>query len=538
MVPDSGEIRLSEVIRARNIVERELPELIDRWAEIDLDKSGTISWGEFRAFFGGVDTWLEFQLGEVVGLEPLKDQIRKFWRGIRLDQIRQERGMRVSRPEQFHMVFAGNPGTGKTTMGRLMAKLLCKCGILETDEIFEVQREELVAGAIGQTAMRTQQVVQSAAGGLLFIDEAYRLSQVTSGVDFGVEAIEQLMYSMTLPPSAAPVMVFAGYTAEMEEFMSVNEGLYRRVPYTFTFPDYSCAELAEILQLLTERRGFQLEEALLKDGRQMLAGIIESRTLPSTRSLMNGGLCERIFPLAKEALDARDDPLNPTNVFSRLDIMTACELIPPPPPKMVRDLDLELTESDMLRQQLMVLQNELGELRLDKACLMNESIQPGSLKLHSQRPETREEGWTPYISKPEEAALRQENEDLRSDRAQLLAVARGLEERLNATEADNVNLLREGAPEGSPIGILGELTGLRRDNAKLRQEAGKLRADARAREERLHMAELENAGLRRRAAMSIAKADADVRALGPFEEYGTKSKEDKQLQVVNQHYRR
>lgn len=156
------------------------------------------------------------------------------------------------------------------------------------------------------------------------------------------------------------------------------------------------------------------------------------------------------------------------------------------------------------------------------------------MKLHSQK---LGEGWTPYISREEEAALRQENEDLRADRAQLIAQATGLEQRLNATEADNVKLLRAGAPEGSRIGILGELTGLRRDNAKLRQEAVRIQAEGRAREERLHLTELENAGLRRRVSISIAKADADVVKLGPNEEYNTRGKEDKQMQVLTQHYR-
>lgn len=532
---DSGEIRLSEVIRARNIVYRELPELIDRWAEIDLDESGTINWGEFRAFFGGVDAWLEFQLGELVGLEPLKEQVRMFWRDIRLDQLREERGLRVMRDKSLHMIFQGNPGTGKTAIGRLIAKLLCKAGILETDEITEVQPEELVAGDVGQTAMKTAQVVQGAASGLLFVDEAYRLSQ-NEGRDaiFGLEAIDQLMQAMILPPTVGPVMVFSGSKPEMEEFLSVNDSVCRRMPHIFTFPDYSCAELAEILQLLCERRGFKIEELLLKNGRQVLASIIESRTLPSTRSLMNGSLCEKIFPLAKDALDARTDPLNPSDVLCGIDIVAACELIPALPLRVEHDLNLELTESDVLRQQMMSMQSELGELRLDKACLENASLQPGSLKLHSQKPV---EGWTPYISRDEEAAIRQEYDDLRAERARMMATAKGLEERLNATEADNLLILKEGAPEGARIGIFGELAWLRRDNAKLRQETGRIHAESREREYRLKLAEAENAGLKLRVESSILKADADLEGLGPREEYDTRHVMDKQMQVLAQRSR-
>lgn len=126
-------------------------------------------------------------------------------------------------------------------------------------------------------------------------------------------------------------MVFAGYPPDMQRFMAQNDGLYRRVPYTFNFQDYSCAELAEIFELLTARKGFALDRRLLENGRQDLAGILEKNTSPETRALMNGGICERLFALAKQSLDIRDDPTQPSVVLNADDVVFACKRLPPPP---------------------------------------------------------------------------------------------------------------------------------------------------------------------------------------------------------------
>lgn len=119
----------------------------------------------------------------------------------------------------------------------------------------------------------------------------------------------------------------------------------------------------------------------------------------------------------------------------------------------------------------------------------------------------------------------------------MMATARGLEERLNATEADSTQILRAGAPEGSRIGSFGELAWLRRDNAKLRQETARLQTEGRAREERLKLTEVENAGLKRRVEASIVKADADLERLGSNEEYDTRQNMDRQMQVLTQRSR-
>mmetsp|Transcript_83302 Transcript_83302/g.156767 ORF Transcript_83302/g.156767 Transcript_83302/m.156767 type:complete len:598 (-) Transcript_83302:79-1872(-) len=368
-VDNSGAISLTDVIGCRELVCKELPDLLTQWAEIDADDSGSISWDEFRAFFGDVDDWLEFQLGEIVGLDDLKDQIRRFYRGVMLDKLRRQRGHSVSEHSgQCHMIFQGSPGTGKTSIARLMVRLLHRIGIAQNDKLTEVQQEQLVAGYCGQTAPKTQKVIEEATGGVLFIDEAYRLSQGTGNNDFGKEAIEQLMSAMNDPPEKAPIMIFAGYPADMKTFMAQNDGLYRRIPYTFNFPNYSCCELAEILELHVTRKGFMLEPRLLENGRQHLGSVIETNTMPRTRSLMNGGICERIFSFAKQALDARDDHTNPSVVLNCHDIAYACQQIPLPP-------SCKDEEGLGLQEHMKQLQDEIEKLQQENARLHAEAAQ-------------------------------------------------------------------------------------------------------------------------------------------------------------------
>jgi Ca2+-binding EF-hand superfamily protein/cell division protein FtsB len=378
-----GYIELSDVVANQELVNEKVPEMLAKWTEIDISDRGYIVWEEFQAFFGDVDSWLEFQLGEIVGLEELKNQIRRFYRGVVLDQLRRQRGHSVgSDSGKYHMIFQGNPGTGKTSLARLMAKLLHRVGIAPTGKLVEAQQEQLVAGFCGQTAPKTQKVIDEAVGGILFIDEAYRLSQGTgSNSDFGKEAIEQLMSAMNDPPSKAPIMVFAGYPAPMQQFMAQNDGLYRRIPYTFDFHNYSCSELAEILEHAVCRRGFVLERRLLENGRQELAGILEKYTLPESRALMNGGICERLFSLAKESLDLRDDPAQPSVLLSAGDVMFACQRLPPPPssidPSSSSSVASARSSGDarVLKDQMRQLQAENTDLRAEIEQLRREAGQ-------------------------------------------------------------------------------------------------------------------------------------------------------------------
>merc|ERR1712048_238203 len=172
---------------------------------------------------------------------------------------------------KYHMIFQGNPGTGKTTMSRIIAEY------------------------VGQTGPKTQKVIEESKSGVLFIDEAYRLSQNGGKSDFGKEAIEQLMGAMNEPPGQAPVMVFAGYPDDMDEFMKANSGLYRRIAYTFDFTDYAPQDLAQILNGIATGSGFKLASELITADYAELADLIKNNTMPEARELMNGGICERIF---------------------------------------------------------------------------------------------------------------------------------------------------------------------------------------------------------------------------------------------------
>lgn len=368
-VNGSGEISLHNLIQQKSFVEKEIPEIFERWSEIDADGSETISWDEFRLVFGSVDDWLDHKLDQIVGLSGLKDKIRVFYRGVQLDQIRQKQGKQVGGGSggetKYHMIFQGNPGTGKTTMGRIIAGLLHRVGLTPQDTLRECQRVDLVGEYAGHTAPKTKKVIESAVGGLLFVDEAYQLSRSKQD-SFGVEAIEQLMAVMNEPPDKAPIMVFAGYTAEMQHFMKGNAGLYRRIAYTFDFTDYSCAELAEILERLVKKKGFELEEALLLGGRRLLADVIEQRTEGSTRAGMNGGLCERIFDYAKQQLDLRSSMDAPSIRLERRDIETACSQIKPPQTSLPDGSagDAKLTEYvSRLQKEIERLKAENAQLR-------------------------------------------------------------------------------------------------------------------------------------------------------------------------------
>ncbi|CAE8650318.1 unnamed protein product, partial [Polarella glacialis] len=330
------ELRLADLVAHKAELEAVFPGLVKRFSGGDLDGSQTLSWDELRILASGTDEWLEYKFDRIIGLQKLKDQLRQFHQSVMLDKKRAKAGHEVKTGGKFHMIFQGNPGTGKTTVARLVAELMQRIGIIETDLLVEVQRDKLVAEYVGQTGPKTQAVIEEAKSGILFIDEAYRLSG-GGGKDFGREAIEQLMGAMNDSPGKAPVMVFAGYPDDMEAFMNANSGLYRRIAYTFEFTDYDPSDLAQILEFTAKSAGFYLQKSLSgPEGRERLAGLIAERTLPEARAMMNGGLCERLFTFAKQSLDDREmkkgkggGPIS-MEILEE-DLIGACTRIPPPP---------------------------------------------------------------------------------------------------------------------------------------------------------------------------------------------------------------
>lgn len=351
----AGQIRVADLIKHKTRIQQVFPVLLEKFSEIDLNNTSTVSWAELEVFAGGTGEWLEYQLDQVIGLELLKQQIRQFHHSIVMDQKRRDTGHHVKVVGKYHMIFQGNPGTGKTSLARIIAQLLHRIGIIKSDVLVEVQRDKLVAEYVGQTGPKTQKIIDQAKQGVLFIDEAYRLSQDSGKSDFGREAIEQLMAAMNDPPGKAPIMVFAGYADDMDTFMQANSGLYRRIGYTFDFSDYTPFELAEILNSIVTHSGFKLAQPLLANNLSRVAAIIENNTLPQAREMMNGGLCERLFDFAKQSLDAREAVVSASNPSLELregDLLEACGRIPPPPVREGRESSAPSADPAALAQKL------------------------------------------------------------------------------------------------------------------------------------------------------------------------------------------
>ena len=215
------------------------------------------------------------QLDSLVGLETVKKEVKNLMNLVKVRKLRQENELPVP-PMSFHMVFLGNPGTGKTTVARLISGLYAAIGVLSKGQLVEVDRSGLVAGYVGQTALKTQEVIQSALGGVLFIDEAYSLSSGGEN-DFGREAIETLLKAMEDHRDDLVVIV-AGYTGPMEGFITSNPGLESRFNRYFYFPDYDGDQLLEIFKIQCKKNSYTLTPEAENAARDLFNELYEERS--------------------------------------------------------------------------------------------------------------------------------------------------------------------------------------------------------------------------------------------------------------------
>lgn len=252
---------------------------------------------------------IQKELDELIGLESVKKLIFEVQAFVEIQRRRAQEKL-VTEPTVLHSIFKGNPGTGKTTVARIVARMFKEVGVLEKGHLIEVERADLVGEYIGHTAQKTREHIKKALGGILFIDEAYSLAR-GGEKDFGKEAIDVLVKSMEDYKNNL-IIILAGYKDEMEWFLTTNPGLRSRFPLHVEFPDYQISELMKIAQLMLAARQYQLSdqakmllERILR--RHFLTGQIQSGNARLVRNLVESSLrCQAVRLINKSRL-TRDD---------------------------------------------------------------------------------------------------------------------------------------------------------------------------------------------------------------------------------------
>jgi hypothetical protein len=259
------------------------------------------------------------ELDELVGLAQVKADVRRLTSLLRIQKLREERGL-PTLETSHHLVFTGNPGTGKTTVARLLSQILRALAIVSQGHLVETDRSHLVAGYVGQTAVRTRGVLESALGGTLLIDEAYALAR-GSEQDFGREAIDTIVKFMEDHRDDLAVIA-AGYPEEMIDLIDANPGLKSRFTRTIHFPDYTTDELVAIFELMGKDTDYHLDDS----ARARLVEIIDAE--PRTRGFGNARFVRNVFEasVAHQA-ERLAGVAAPTD--AELTTLTAADVVPP-----------------------------------------------------------------------------------------------------------------------------------------------------------------------------------------------------------------
>ncbi|WP_102346858.1 stage V sporulation protein K [Bacillus sp. Marseille-P3661] len=230
---------------------------------------------------------IEEEMSTLVGMGELKKIIKEVYAWIYINKIREQQGLKVG-SQVLHMMFKGNPGTGKTTVARLLANLFKEMNVLSKGHLIEAERADLVGEYIGHTAQKTRDLVKKALGGILFVDEAYSLAR-GGEKDFGKEAIDTLVKQMEDKGNEF-ILILAGYDKEMEHFLSLNPGLRSRFPIIVDFPDYTVDQLMQIATKMVSEQQYVLSkeaEWKLKDQLQKVKYTKSSHVFSNGRYIRN-----------------------------------------------------------------------------------------------------------------------------------------------------------------------------------------------------------------------------------------------------------